>query len=172
MIAMLIVAMAFVSFNSYAQLVEETQAGVTVVSAFTLTETAFLNFGTVSSTSGTLGGDVSLSAETAIRTATGPVNLVPTDPGHQATYDLVGPASHGYQYSFGPLPVTLTHTGGTHTLQLTALEGFSTNSGATNMPFLDGTGVDVLSVGGTLGISANAMAGYYEGTFSLIVVNQ
>jgi hypothetical protein len=81
--------------------------------------------------------------------------------GNPASFSITGGAGGGFSIV---LPSSVTLTGPGTSIQLTSL-----TSNPSSVGTFGAGGTATLSVGGTLGISANQAAGIYSGSFSVTV---
>ena len=122
-----------------------------------------LDFGTLTSTP--VAGTASVNPFTGAVTTTGGVTAA-GGTNTAANFETYGGPLQTLTINRGSYPV-LTRSGGTQTMTVTAL----TLDGATTR-FLNGAGLVVLNVGGTLAVGANQVPGTYAGTFTIFVTYQ
>ncbi len=142
---------------------ENTDAFANIVNPITISETRSLHFGTmsVSATAGTC-----ILAPAGSRTQTGGVTLTNFTPtATSAAYSVSGAASVAYNIALPSSSVTVTRSGGSQTMTITAF----TSNKAGNASILSGTGTDSFTVGGTLNVGASQVAGLYQGNFNVTV---
>lgn len=122
-----------------------------------------LDFGTISRSS--IAGTVSVSPE-GLRTATGGVSILTSSLFSAAPFTVSGENNAGFNLT---LPdnddVKLTRTGGTEEMEVT---NFAHNSGLV----LSSSGSATFSVGATLHLDADQVAGDYTGSFNVTVAYQ
>jgi hypothetical protein len=142
---------------------ENTDAFANIVNPITIAETRSLHFGTMS---------VSTSAGTCIlapagtRTKTGGVTLTNFTPSAtSAAYSVTGAANVAYNISLPTSSVTVTRSGGSQTMTITAF----TSNKAGDAGTLSSTGTDSFTVGATLNVGASQVAGLYQGNFNITV---
>lgn len=159
--ALALSALTMLSMSSNAFAANEPTAGqANIVQRLSLLNTADLDFG--SFFPGATGGTVVINANTGNRATTG--SVVTVGGGNNAAQFLtIGGPSTLLLVQRGPLPV-LTRFGGTETMNVTGL----TLNGPV-FRFLGADGLLDLRVGGTLAVGANQAAGFYSGTFDIIV---
>lgn len=127
--------------------------------SISLTNTQAMSFGSFAA--GT-GGSVTISA-TGVRTRSGAVTLLSSNPGQVAQFEVkTSQSSLGYNVT---LPTSASLTGPGSPMTLTAW----TTSPVTNGCNTDNSGQQILSVGGTLAVGNNQAAGSYNTTFSITV---
>lgn len=153
-------AAAMASTPAAAQLADNQANGsatAEVVAPITLTHTdgSELSFGTF--TAGT-GGTV-VVARNGNGSTTGDVVLLAGSVESADSFDVAGDADR--RYSITAVGGDITHTDGTTTMS------FTTN--AQNNRTLDASGDDSFSVGGTLTVGADQLAGDYTGTYLVSV---
>lgn len=142
---------------------ENTDAFANIVNPITISETRSLHFGTLS---------VSTSAGTCIlapagtRTKTGGVTLTSFTPtATSAAYSVTGAANVAYNITLPTSSVTVTRSGGSQTMTITAFTSSKTGNAGT----LSGAGSDSFTVGATLNVGASQVAGLYQGNFNITV---
>jgi hypothetical protein len=142
---------------------ENTDAFANIVNPITISETRSLHFGTmsVSSSAGTC-----ILAPAGTRTQTGGVTLTNFTPtATSAAYSVSGAASIAYNITLPSTSVTVTRSGGSQTMTITAFTSNKTG----NASILSGTGTDSFAVGATLNVGASQVAGLYQGNFNVTV---
>ena len=144
-----------------------TTAGAKILVPITLTETGVLHFGTMYK--GT-GGTCVLATD-GTRSFTGGVTAAAVAPFlSNATYDVTGAVNTTYAITL-PASVTVTETVGlVATMTINAMTVLPFNTGANAVTgTLSGTGLDNLTVGGTLTVAGTQATGIYAGTFDVTV---
>lgn len=136
------------------------EAAVAVVQPLSLVKTQDLEFGAL--LVGATGGSVTIDPNNDARSATGGVTLAGSAGGAAEFVTYGGPRQYIW-ITRGPLPV-LIRQGGGGSMNVSQL----TLDGAT-FRYLNSSGLLDLRVGGTLQVSANQPAGYYEGVFEITV---
>ena len=142
-----------------AQIITNGQASARIVSGLSITQTSTLEFNEILSNGS--GGSVSISASGA--TTYDGVNAFPGSKTPQAAqFHVRGEANKHYT---AQLPEEIAISNNQN--QRLTIHNFSVNSkrGYT----LDGYGVDVLTVGATLNVSANQQGGLYQGQFRVTI---
>lgn len=142
---------------------ENTDAFANIVNPITISETRSLHFGTlsVSAAAGTC-----ILAPAGTRTQTGGVTLTSLSPtATSAAYTVSGSANLAYSITLPTAPVTVTRSGGSQTMTITAF----TSNKAANASTLSGTATDNFTVGATLNVAANQVSGLYQGNFNVTV---
>jgi hypothetical protein len=119
-----------------------------------------LNFGTISRSS--VAGSVTISAS-GERSSSGGASVLTSSLFAAAPFSISGESSAGFNLT---LPdnddVLMTRTGGTEKMEVT---NFTHNSGLV----LSSSGTATFSVGATLNLDADQVAGEYTGTFSVTI---
>lgn len=122
-----------------------------------------LNFGTISRSS--VAGTVIISAD-GQRSSTGGASILTTSLFSAAPFTVTGENSAGFNLT---LPdnddVKMTRTGGTEEMEVTS---FTHNSGLV----LSSSGTATFSVGATLNLDVDQVAGDYTGSFSVTIAYQ
>lgn len=156
----LLLALPFV--HAQAQ-TENTDAFANIVNPITISETRSLHFGTlsVSAAAGTC-----ILAPAGTRTQTGGVTLTNFSPtATSAAYTVTGSANLAYTIALPASAVTVTRSGGSQTMTITAF----TSSKVGNASTLSGSATDSFTVGATLNVGASQVAGLYQGNFNVTV---
>jgi len=164
-----IVLMAGFSTTVLAQsTVTGTTAGAKIITPISLTETAVLNFGTMSVLAGTPG--TCLLSTAGVRTQTGGVNLsVQAPAAANAAYSVGGAVSTAYAITL-PSTITVTKAVTLETMTIGTLLAHTVSSGVDGLTgTLSVGGTDSFTVGGTLSVAAGQVAGTYTGTFDVTV---
>jgi hypothetical protein len=130
-----------------------------ISSSLSVSTTTGLAFGSM--TSGPLGGTVVVNAN-GVRFATGGVNLSTASVTSPALITIIGKPNATYAVT---LPATVQLSDGTGN-SMTVGNFISTPSGTGQ---LDGTGQQVLSIGGTLTVGANQSFGSYRGVMAVVI---
>lgn len=127
--------------------------------AISLSNTQALSFGSFSA--GT-GGSVTLSAA-GVRTASGAVTLLSSNPGQVAQFTVItSPSNLSYSITL-PTSASLTGPGSAMTLNTWTTNPLTSSCNTGN------SGQQILSVGGKLTVGNNQVAGSYSTTFSMTV---
>ena len=134
-------------------------ANARIVPTITLAKSADLNFGDV--VAGASLGTVVMTSASA-RSATGGTTLGNANGAAAAGFNVGGQASATYAITLPGAASTISDGGG-HTMTVDTWTG----SKATGT--LSGAGADTFTVGATLHVGANQVAGTYTGTFSVTV---
>ncbi len=134
-------------------------ASLNIQTAFSVTKTADLAFGTVF-LPGTGGGTLTIGTDGSA-TATGTGMIAPSSGTTAASFDVSGPASTPYTIT---LPASADLTDGTTTLVVDTFTDSAAGSGT-----LDGSGADTFTVGAKVTIPDTATIGSYTGTFDVTV---
>ena len=139
-------------------------ASATLVEAMAMVKVTDLNFGTMTVPTG--ASTVVLSTSNTRTVASGDVTLLSNTPSSSvATFTVTGGGSMSYTITL-PNSVTITETtGNTNTMTVSNFTSSSSNGSYT----LDGTGTDLISVGATLSLGTDEIAGTYTGTFTVSV---
>ena len=132
---------------------------VDVISTIRLNNITSMVFGDISSSA--LTGTVVLDP-TGTRLSTGGVTINSAVPGSAATFDVSGDPNTTYTITL-PSSITLTNPLGNSML----VDNF--NSAPSISGSLDGSGEQVLQVGGTLNVQSNQIFGSYSGLMSVTV---
>ena len=145
-----------------------TTAAASIITPISLTETAVLNFGTMSVLAGTPGTCVLSTA--GVRSQTGGVNLSVQAPvATNAAYTVGGAVSTTYAITL-PATITVTKAVTLETMTIGTLLAHTASSGVDGLTgTLSGGGADSFTVGGTLSVAAAQVAGTYSGTFNVTV---
>ncbi|WP_321438016.1 DUF4402 domain-containing protein [uncultured Bacteroides sp.] len=160
-----IAAIAAMPSRMMAQATENTDAAANIVTPLTLVETQSLHFGTMSALTAT-GGTCVLATD-GTRTSTSGVSLSTANPAsHCASYNVSGAPAVGYSIT---LPASFTVSNGTKTMSIAPVAKAASASANGTTGTLDGTGKDVISVGGTLTVDAGQETGLYQGNFNVTV---
>lgn len=166
--------MAALANSSLAQTsaTRSTNAGAALVYAMTLTETTPLHFGS-STLTNSAGGTVILPSNSASLSYTGGVAVSSAAPGAtNAGYIVTGTALETYALTL-PASATITHTSvstGVHTMEITHLKArFNGASADAVTSALSPEGTGSFTLGGTLHVGTNQVAGVYTGTFSVTI---
>ncbi|MCM3875969.1 MAG: DUF4402 domain-containing protein [Thermoanaerobaculia bacterium] len=138
---------------------ETANASARVVAAIALTKTADLNFGDVVASAA--AGTVVMSPAGA-RSATLGATLGNANGAAAAAFGVTGVAAATYAISLPGAAISISD-GGANTMSV----GTFTGSKATGT--LSGAGADNFTVGATLSVGANQVAGSYTGTFNVSV---
>ncbi len=151
---------------------ESTNAGAVLIVAMTITETSPLHFGSVQLT-GTTGGTVVLPSNSTNRTFTGDCAASTATPtATNAAYNVTGTALETYALT---LPATTEVTHGTagaglRTMNITLMKARFSGAGADAVTStLAANGTDSFTLGGTLTVGANQVAGVYSGSFNVSI---
>ncbi|OIP84408.1 MAG: hypothetical protein AUK44_02460 [Porphyromonadaceae bacterium CG2_30_38_12] len=141
---------------------ENTSAFANLISPLTITETSSLHFGTM--TVSAAAGTCVLSTAN-VRTATGGVTLSSLSPtSTNAAYNTTGSAGLNYLISL-PTNMTVTRNGGSETMTIDTFKSSKTG----NLGTIGAGSSDNFTVGATLHVAANQLAGLYQGTFNVTV---
>lgn len=148
------------------------EAGAALVVAMSLTETAPMHFGTSSLVNNT-GGTIILPSNSTVLNYSGGVAVSSATPAaSNATYHVTGTALESYAVTL-PASVTLTHLGtgtGVNTMEITELTArFSGTNADAVTSTISAAGADSFTLGGTLQVGANQVAGVYAGTFNVSI---
>lgn len=138
-------------------------ASATIISAISIVNTAGMDFGQV--VPGASLGTVVLTAGASPTRTGAPVGgptLGNSTSVSSAEFDVSGQASSTYSITLPSSPVTLTSGG--NNMTVTAFSSSPSSTGT-----LDGSGEQVLYVGGTLNVGAAQVAGVYTGVFDVTV---
>jgi len=133
---------------------------IAIIAPLSITKTNDLAFGNI--VPGATAGTVTINQATGAATKTGGVTLFGTA-NHAASFNITGSGRHNYVITVSAAP-TLTRAGGTQTMKMTALR----LNGATTRT-MAASGTATLTLGGTLAVAANQVAGTYSGTFTVSV---
>ncbi len=148
------------------------EAGAALVVAMSLYETAPMHFGTSSLVSNT-GGTIVLPSNSATLSYSGGVAVSTATPAaSNDAYHVTGTALESYALTL-PGSITLTHVGastGVNIMEVTNLTArFSGTNADAVTSYLSAPGADSFTLGGTLHVEANQIAGVYAGTFTVTV---
>jgi len=142
---------------------ENTDAFANIVNPITISETRALHFGTLSVSA---AGGTCILAPAGTRTQTGGVTLTNFSPtATSAAYTVTGSANLAYTITLPSSAVTVTRSGGSQTMTITAF----TSSKAGNAGMLSGSATDSFTVGATLNVGSSQVAGLYQGNFNVTV---
>jgi len=159
---LLVVFLALPFVQAMAQ-TENTDAFANIINPITIAETRALHFGTMSVTA---SAGTCVLAAAGTRTQTGGVTLTNLSPtATSAAYSVTGNSNLAYSISLPASAVTVTRSGGSQTMTITAF----TSSKAGNAGTLSGIGTDSFTVGGTLNVGTNQDPGLYQGNFNVTV---
>lgn len=151
--AFAIILYAF-SANASGQVSATADASATIVAPITISRVTDMNFGNVvtSAAPGTV-----ILAPDATRTPGGGASLLPTQPGTvtAATFTVGGTAGFTYSISL-PASVTIDDPGLGAPMTVNSFTSTPTPTGT-----IGGAGTETLSVGATLNVGANQVAGVY-----------
>ncbi len=161
-IALFGAALGAVSFASAASAATSATANASaeVLNTLTLSATSALNFGQIAANT---GGSVTVNADSTVTSAG---SLISTGTRAPAAFTVTGTPNANVVLTL-PASATLTRSGGTETM---SIGGFNSNPGGAFQ--LGGTGSANFSVGGTLTVASNQVAGVYNGTFAVSVEYQ
>ena len=160
--ARIALAIAAMFASTTAEAATQTSNGrVRMVRPIIINLTRDLDFGSL--VIATTAGRATVNPRTDARTRTGGVTLLGGGTPGAARFVVSGTPSRPVQVTLGPRP-TLTRSGGTETMTMTAL----TMNGGVNRT-LNAAGTLDLRIGGTLAVAANQAAGIYAGTFTVTV---
>jgi len=157
-------ALAAASFATSASAAATATATATaeILSSLTLTADSALDFGLIAPNT---GGTVTVNADNTV-SQTGA--LISTGTRAPAGFTVTGTNGASVVVTLPSAPVDLTRVSGTETM---SLGGFNTNPvGAFQLSPTTGQGT--FSVGGTLTVGSNQVAGVYNGTFNVSVEYQ
>ena len=156
-----ITLLTFFSIDVMAQ-TENTDSGAKILAAMTITETADLDYGTM--TVPETAAEVQISDHGTIAVLSGTITLLSQAPTwHPATFDITGTANATYSITV-PNNTAVKLTGAGTDMPII---NFATSRGGSST--LDGSGDDFFSVGGTLQLENGQAAGTYTGTFDISV---
>ncbi len=130
-----------------------------ISSSLSVSTTAGLTFGGM--TSGPLGGTVVVNPN-GVRFATGGVNLNTASVSSPALVTIIGNPNATFAVTL-PAAVQLSD-GGANTM---TVDNFASSPSGTGQ--LDGSGQQVLSIGGTLNVGANQPFGSYRGVMAVMI---
>jgi hypothetical protein len=130
-------------------------ASATVIAAIAVSKTADMNFGSVVPTAS--AGTVALSTAGAVTST-----LTTTGAHSAAAFNVTGGANEAYSIAL-PSSASLSD-GASHTMTVNT---FTSSAGASST--LNGSGTSSFTVGATLQVGANQVAGAYTGTFQVTV---
>lgn len=169
-----IVTMACFSGQVMAQTsaTENTAAGAVLIVAMGLTETAPLHFGSSVLTTAA-GGTIVLPSNSTTRGYTGGVATSASTPvATNAAYNVTGTKLESYALTL-PGTTTVTHTSvatGVYTMDITLMKARFNGAGSdAATSTLSSGGTDSFTLGGTLTVKADQVAGIYAGTFDVTV---
>jgi hypothetical protein len=149
------------SINVMAQ-TENTAVGAKILTAMTIQETAPMHFGTM--TVPTTAATVVLATDGSVSVGSGTITLLAQAPtSTAAAYDIAGDPNATYAIT---IDASTTITNGTD--NMTVDNFVCSYAGLTST--LDGSGLDVFTVGATLNLIDAQPAGTYAGTFDVTVV--
>lgn len=160
--ALSIVMLAFAA-SSFAQVQATAAASAYIVSPITITNPVSMEFGNVA-VSPTLPGTVIMDPA-GTRTPTGGVTLPAiTATVRAASFDIGGTPAYTYSIAITPASATISNGGNTMTIDTwTSTPDYAT--GGT----LDGTGVQTVTVGGTLHVANAQVSGTYTNATAVTV---
>jgi hypothetical protein len=161
-----------INLNAQSAASKSTGANAKLLKAMTLAQGNPLNFGS-NLLSDNLGGTVILPSDSNTRTYTGGVATSAIGPAAtNATYTVTGTALETYAVA---LPTTTTVTNvtagdGLRTMDITSmLARFNGAESDATTSTLASNGTDSFSIGGTLTVGPDQIAGVYTGTFTVSV---
>lgn len=134
-------------------------SSLTIQTAFSVSKTADLAFGTIF-LPGTGGGTLTIGTDGSA-SVTGTGMIAPTAGTTAASFDVSGPASTPYAIT---LPASASLGDGTTTLTVDTFVDSESGAGT-----LDGSGADSFTVGAKVTIPDTASTGSYTGTFDVTV---
>ena len=140
--------------SANAQVTASASSTATIVTPIGITKDVNMNFGNVavSATAGSVvltpAGTRSIEGGTTLPNVAGTVTA--------ASFSVVGQANYTYIITLPTSDLTLTRTGFTETMVVNAFTSAPSGTGA-----LSGAGAQTLTVGATLNVSANQVAGVY-----------
>lgn len=148
--------------NASAQLSATSSATAVIYSALTITNTQDLDFGVIipSGVAGTVAMDAT-GAEVLTN-----VTAHPSSAPLPAIFHVVGEPNETYDIAITNPPITLTGPAA-NTMQITAI--VSNPAEGINTGLLDATGVQDISIGGTLSVGVNQAAGTYTNANAITV---
>lgn len=165
---LIILIVSFFSYNSFCQ-VESTATSIgidaKVIAPISLVNTGSknLDFGTISRSSAS--GSVTVTAD-GLRSSSGGVSILTSSLFSAAPFSVSGENNSSFNIT---LPdnddVKMIRTGGTEEMEVT---NFTHNSGLV----LSGSGTATFSVGATLNLDADQVAGDYTGSFNVTIAYQ
>lgn len=157
-------AFAAASFATSASAAATATATATaeILSSLTLTADSALDFGLIAPNT---GGSVTVNADSSVSQTGGVISTGTRAP---AGFTVTGTNGASVVVTLPAAPVDLTRSGGTETM---SLGGFNTNPGGA-FQLSATTGQANFTVGGTLTVGANQVAGVYSGTFDVSVEYQ
>jgi hypothetical protein len=161
-----------INLNAQSSASTNTNANAKLLKAMTIAQTNPLNFGSNLLTS-SAGGTVVLPSDSNTRAYTGGVATSAIGPvATNATYTVTGTALETYALT---LPSTTTVTNvtsgdGLRSMDITSmLARFNTEESDATTSTIASDGTDNFSIGGTLTVGADQIAGVYSGTFTVSV---
>lgn len=161
-----IVAIALIPTKMFAQATQTVSGSAKIMTPITLTKTADLHFGTLTSAA-TLGTCV-LSTSSATRTPSGGVALVAATPTpSNAAFTVGGQGGAAYTIT---LPTDVTVLFGTESMTISDFKikaASAASEGAVGTIAAGGT--DTFVIGGTLNVGASQVAGVYTADFNVSV---
>lgn len=134
-------------------------AGATIVSPLSISNTRDLHFGTIVANASVAGTVTLATTENATSEATG-VTMAPGSTSRTAVFTITGDASRTFNIT---MPATVTLTGPGDAMIITLAK----NLGNGNNLLTGGT--STLYVGGSLAVAANQAAGAYNGEFNVTI---
>jgi len=145
---------------SFAQTTATTNASATIVGTLTLTKTADLQFGNLSSPVG--ASTVTIAADaSSTTTPAGGIALLGGVSRTAATYHVTGTATATY---------AITLPAGSIPLGTMTVDNFvSSYAGTANIGTIQGTATDDFIVGATLNVGAGQAPGVYTGTYDVSI---
>ena len=157
-----VIAASVFCLNASAQLTATSSATAVIYSALTITNTQDLDFGVIipSGVAGTVAMDAAGAVTLTNVTAHPSSNPLP------AVFHVVGEPGETYDIAITNPPITLTGPGA-NTMTISAI--VSNPAEGLNAGLLDGTGVQDISVGGTLNVGINQAAGTYTNANAITV---
>jgi hypothetical protein len=162
----LTIALMFISFGSFAQISATATSTATIVSPLGITQVVDMNFGNVAKSAAP--GTVVLAPDGS-RTVTGGATLSTAFAGTvtAASFNVTGEGTYTYAITLPSADVTLTNTTGVgaETMILNTFTSAPNGTGTLT------AGAQTLTVGATLNVGANQVAGTYVSTpFTVSVV--
>jgi len=155
--------------NSFAQVTENTDAKARILTALTISETQYLEFGSMGVLAGTPGTCVVSTA--GVRSVTQGVtgSSLGTAP-KAAAYEVSGEATYTYSILL-PASITIKRESGSEIMTIGTLlaKAVSGTESHTATGTLGSDGKDTFTVGGTLSVAAGQKEGAYAGTFDVTV---
>ncbi|MFZ4411941.1 MAG: DUF4402 domain-containing protein [Bacteroidales bacterium] len=164
------ILMAGFSTKVMAQITRENTANSEIIAQLTIAKGVEFNFGKMAVLALTPG--TCKISTSAARTATAGVTINTASSFTNATFDVTGLANATYAITMSS-PITVSKGGGVNmtidNLKLITTANATDRDATSTTSTLSGSGVDAITLGGTLNVAAGQAVGAYTGNFNLTV---